>query len=261
MGGYTKSENFPTTTGAFDPTYNYTEGPHYSDGIVFILSPELDSLIASTHLGGYNSDDIRSVIIDQDNRIVVAGISNSDDFPVTSGTFDTHLDAHPIVISRLTEDLSALLMSTYVEGTNGYLEIHQIVEEPDGKFVIVAHTNSTDFPTTPGAYDDTMHGDMDLLLFRMTSDLSDLVHGTFIGGSRYDYAAGLAVDTDGTIVVLGDSASPDFPTTLGTFDPTFNAHPVFSYPDLVVFRMSYDLMYRPRLFGQTFDHQAAVSKL
>jgi len=118
-------------------------------------------------------------------------------------------------------------MSTYVEGTNGYLEIHQIVEEPDGKFVIVAHTNSTDFPTTPGAYDDTMHGDMDLLLFRMTSDLSDLVHGTFIGGSRYDYAAGLAVDTDGTIVVLGDSASPDFPTTLGTFDPTFNADPVF----------------------------------
>jgi hypothetical protein len=181
------------------------------------------------------------IIIDHENSVIVSGYTNSDDFPVTSGAFDTHRDAFPIFITKLTVDLSTLLTSTYVEGTNGNHEVHQIAEEPDGNLVLVAYTNSTDFPITQGAYDDTMRGDMDLIIFRMTSDLSDLLHATYIGGSRYDYAAGLVVDTDGTIVVLGDSVSPEFPTTPGSFDPTFNKHPVFAYPDLVVFRMSHDL--------------------
>jgi hypothetical protein len=64
VGGYTKSDNFPTTADSFDPTHNDSTGLHPTDGVVFLLSSELDSLIASTYLGGNNSDDVRSMIID-----------------------------------------------------------------------------------------------------------------------------------------------------------------------------------------------------
>jgi hypothetical protein len=241
VSGYTQSDDFPTTPLAFDQTHNNSTGLFPEDGVIIKLSPLLDTLVASTYFGGNDVDKIFNMIIDHDDNVIVYGFTVSDDFPVTSGAFDIHRDSTALFISKLSNDLGTLIESTFLEGTGGYNQPEQIVEETNGNLLLTAYTNSADFPTTPGAYDEILNGEYDIIVFRITSDLSDLLQATYIGGSRDDYSAGLAIGTEGSVVVLGDSASPDFPTTLGSYDPIFNAHPVYSYHDLVVFNMTHDL--------------------
>ena len=49
---------------------------------------------------------------------------------------------------------------------------------------------------------------------------SALVYSTFLGGSGFDSAMGLAVDAGGNAYVAGGTGSADFPTTAGAFDTT-----------------------------------------
>jgi hypothetical protein len=46
-----------------------------------------------------------------------------------------------------------------------------------------------------------------------------MLYSTFIGGSNYERVAGVSVDVLGFTTIAGDTASPDFPTTAGAFQP------------------------------------------
>ena len=50
---------------------------------------------------------------------------------------------------------------------------------------------------------------------------SGLVYSTFLGGSGREFFAALALDPTGAVYVVGQTSSPDFPTTAGAYDRTF----------------------------------------
>ena len=83
-----------------------------------------------------------------------------------------------------------------------------------------------DFPTTPGAYDETQTGIIDVFVSRLTpsgTGANDLYYSTFIGGGFYSFGRSIALDGSGNIYVAGYTAeSFDFPTTTGAFDETYN---------------------------------------
>jgi hypothetical protein len=58
---------------------------------------------------------------------------------------------------------------------------------------------------------------------KIAADGSGLLYSTYLGGSRYDSAYGIAVDGDGNAYVTGGTDSPDFPT-VNAFQPVFNGH-------------------------------------
>ena len=82
--GYTYSSNFPTTTGAYDTSFNGNVS--YSDVFVSKMNNSLASLLASTFLGGTSVDQCSSIAIDSDGNVYLAGFTYSSNCPTTTGT-------------------------------------------------------------------------------------------------------------------------------------------------------------------------------
>ena len=84
MAGYTGSDNFPTTAGAYDPGFNGN-----GDGFMTKLNAVGSGLTYATFLGGSDSDGALAVAVDDTDSVYVTGYTSSDDFPTTPGAFDT----------------------------------------------------------------------------------------------------------------------------------------------------------------------------
>lgn len=226
--GPTQSNDFPVTAGAYQP--NSAGGP--SESFVARLDPTLSYLIASTYIGGSNEDCASSIVIDENGNICIAGHTSSDDFPVTSGAFDTTYNTgihnqSDIFISILSPDLDELITSTYLGGSSpdGYNHT-RISIDTNGNIIVTGGTLSGDFPVTPNAYSTSggMDNANDVFISKLPDDLSELLSSTYYGGCAWDQVIDLIIDRDNNICICGSTGSPDFPTTPNVYDPTFNNH-------------------------------------
>jgi uncharacterized repeat protein (TIGR01451 family) len=78
------------------------------------------------------------------------------------------------------------------------------------------------FPTTAQAFDRRLDGDGDGFAAKVSANGSALAYSTFLGGAADDDGLAIAVDSGSSAYVSGITRSPDFPTTVGAFDATFN---------------------------------------
>ena len=122
-----------------------------------------------------------------------------------------------------TKDLiiDPLLASTYL---GGVFEDHgkSITVDADGNVFVTGETLSSDFPTTPGAYDVSRKGNTDVFVSKFNSDLTGLLASTFLGGGHHDRGCSIAVDAGGNVYVAGTTYSTDFPTVRGSYDMAGN---------------------------------------
>jgi hypothetical protein len=118
--------------------------------------------------------------------------------------------------------------STFLGGTDGDRGL-DIAVDRSGRAYVTGQTASTDYPTTPGAFDRTFNGlDFDAFVTKLNASGSALAYSTFLGGTDTEDGFGIAVDGMGRAYVTGHTESADFPTTPGAFDPTFNGSGGFS---------------------------------
>jgi len=228
LGGTVESTNYPTTTGALQNAHGGGE----SDIFISKLSNDLSTLHASTFLGG-NSDDVCTrILYDHDNDVIfITGHTKSTDFPTTFGAYDQVFSGFgtnsSAFISRLDSDLTTLQASTIIEGSFSD-EAHALQFDNNGDILLAGYTNSLDWPVTSGAFDEDHNSNKDAFLLRMDYDLTTLMNSTFIGGGYYDWATDLLQDDSGNIFIVGHTASDNYPTTTGSYSPTFdNAVDVF----------------------------------
>ena len=222
--GTTYSSDFPTSETAYRRTRS---GP--SDFFVAKLSPDLSTLLAATYLGGSASEDIARIRITGDNRVLVCGTTGSSDFPTPGTVWDTSYNGdsggqHPgdFFAARLDIDLSTIEAATFVGGSGD--EYCEAIEfDGEGNICFAGWTTSTNYQTTPSAYRPTYRGgSYDGFVTKLSADLSGLLGSTYLGGSQWDFVYGLAVESDGSILVTGHTASTNFPTTEGVFDRSYN---------------------------------------
>ena len=121
--------------------------------------------------------------------------------------------------------------STFLDGNGGEL-IRDIVSDANGNIYVTGGTYSSDFPTTPGAYQKTLNPgttpagtnlgsfpDMDVFVTKFDRQ-GQIIWSTLLGGPEYDRAYGIELDNAGNVYV-GGRAGPGFPTTSGAIQPNF----------------------------------------
>ena len=127
---------------------------------------------------------------------------------------DEYNPLYPLVIDP------TLAYSTYLGGTN-YEEGLSIAVDSTGNAYVTGYTNSSDFPTTPGAYDTTYNGVYDAFVSKLSPAGNTLVYSTYLGGSNLDGGFGIAVDGDGNAYITGATQSFNFPV-VNPYDGTWN---------------------------------------
>jgi len=219
IGGTTRT-GFPTVSGSYHT--NFYGG--YYDMVIAKLSGDLSTLLASTYLGSSGEDNLKGIRLDAEGNIFAAGLTSGLTYPTTSGAYDRNFNGGngDYCVSKLDNNLSTLLASTYVGGT-GYDNGEDIFLDSFGNVHVVGFTRSTNFPVTGDAYDASYNGNSngnDVAFIIMDSSLSTLNYSTYFGSGQ-EKGKCIVVDKYGSTYLSGITYSPNYPTTPGCFDNTF----------------------------------------
>jgi len=229
VSGFTWSTDFPITKGAFDSTSNITNGSiNYYAGYVTKFSKDGDSLLFSTYLSGNGSDLIQSMVLDESDNIYLTGQTNSTDFQVTTGAYQTTYaggsgsggwyNSGDAFLTKMKPDGSGLVFSTYFGGI--YDDVaYEVAISPNKDIYIVGKTNSTNFPTTPGSsiFNYNVVGTTDGFIAKFNPSGSSLQYSKMMGGSGEDWFEGVYVNERDEAYVAGISRSSDFFTSSNAY--------------------------------------------
>ena len=222
VAGVTKFVDFPSTPGAFDPTWNGGTGNQPSDAFVGKLNPAGDRFDYLTFLGGAGNDEALGVAVDGEGQAYVTGFTESPDFPATSGAFRTSIGVsfHDGFLTKLNASGSGLLFSTFF-GSNGATDPVAVSLDPGQHAYVAGNTSALNLPTTPGAIGPphTSTGRRDAFLLKFDTAGANVVYGTYVGGAQEDLAAALAVSSSGRAFLTGSTASLDLRTTPSSVQP------------------------------------------
>ena len=193
--GTTGSNNFPTTPGAYDATFNGGDSlafegaadilfPNGSDIFISRFSSDGTQLQASTFVGGSANDGLNYRPHYNNNRILMLGNDS--------------------------------LYFNYGDGARG-----ELITDDLNNIYIGSTTFSNDFPTTPNSYCPHPAAKQNGIVFKIDYNLRNMIWSTYLGSSRDDAVYSIDVDSKYNLLVCGGTNSPDFPTTSGVVQPGY----------------------------------------
>jgi hypothetical protein len=215
--GETKSDDLPTTEGAFDRTYNQD-----ADAFVLKLNASGDSLEYGSYIGSSLWDRGTGVAVDESGCLYLTGYTTSTGFPHTFEAYDpTHNGRRDAFVVKIDIVQNQLIYGTFLGGDDDDRGLDIEVDDL-GYAIVTGRTASEEFPTTPGAYDESHNGDTDAFVVRLGPSGDLLQYGTFLGGAGDEYGNDLVYAGADVIYLAGTTTSEDFPVTAGAVDPDHN---------------------------------------
>ena len=242
--GRTSSPDFPTSAGAYDATYNGGgSNPIPWDAFVAKVNATGSELVYSTFLGGTGDDVSYGIAVDASGCAYVGGETNSAGFPTTAGAFDTtHSGGYNAFVTKVDASGTSLVYSTFLGSSSINDRNCGIAVDTAGCAYAAGVTQSSDCPTTAGAYDTSFNGSSDFYVTKLNAEGTGLVYSTFLGGSSLEQGVTIDVDPSGCACLTGDKYSSNFPLTPDA--------PASGYSFLTVFNASgTDLLYSAALGG------------
>jgi hypothetical protein len=179
--------------GAYDPTQPLTIDP---------------KLLWSTYLGGSGQDYGQSIAVNQYGQAYVTGYTASPDFPTLNALQKTKDGNSDAFVAKFSAG-GSLLWSTYFGGSDFDYGFGIAVNQY-GDAYVAGQTYSVDFPTL-NAFQAANGGSSDAFVAKFSTG-GALLWSTYLGGTGFDYATGIAVDPSGHAYVTGYTGSTDFPT-------------------------------------------------
>ena len=233
--------DFPISAEAFQGVPTGTRSYDVQNPFVSKFDPS-GNLIYSTFLGGVNSfglggESARDIACDAEGNAYVTGITNTTDFPITEGAFQSMFkgnyswNPYEIFVSKLSSDGSSLIYSTYIGSRSS--DISNCIEvDTLGNAYIAGESQAgfsanhpeRNFPTTPGVIQPSPTG-QDAFILKVNPTGTGLVYSTFLGGqmtgtnTNLTEVVDIAIDEQGNLYATGWTESEDLPVTPGVFQP------------------------------------------
>jgi len=266
--GFT-SRDFPTTTGAYD-----TSNSGDSDAFLAVIDPAGNStgdLLYSTFLGGNGREQGFGVAVEA-GKVYVMGCTQSPGFPTMTGAYDishnTYNDIFLSVIDPTGNGADDLLYATFIGGSSEDYGYDITVES--GKAYMTGYTQSSDFPTTAGAYDTSYNvppgyvgSNAYLIIINPAANgAADLLYSTFLGANnRGSHACGYGVAVEsGKVYLAGHTESAYFPTTTGAYNTSTDTYaPSFLSIINPAGNGAADLLYSTFISGKSWDYANDVA--
>ena len=243
--GYTASTNFPVfpTNQIFQPhiagSTNFLVQFYRYDAFVTKLSADGSKIIYSTFLGGDGEDESFDIQVNGAQEALIVGqtASTTASLPPFTDISIQEGSTNGAFIAQLNAAGSALNFFTYLSG-NGFDSFESVALSPQGNFWVCGFTSSTDLPT-PQATQPTFSGLFDAYYLHLSADGSNLLTGSYLGGTGTDVANRITLNPAGQPLLTGETDSRDFPVSNNALQPTFNgglndaflvAHPTGTTP-------------------------------
>ena len=245
-GGIVFGVGYPTSSGAYDVTFNGGSGSFPMDVGITKYSAQGNNLLFSTYIGGSGNETPNSIVSAPNGELYIYGITSSNNFPMPGTPYDNsynggqnvtenslNFNGADIYVARLNANGTALIASTYVggSGTDG-LNINslhynygdqfrgEITLDANQNVYISSTTASGNFPTV-AAGQAALNGAQDAVIFKLTPNLSNLLWSTYFGGESLDTGNSITIGTDGSVFVAGGTSSSSLPISSGN-DLTYN---------------------------------------
>lgn len=254
-GGTAFNVGYPTTLGAFDPSFNGVAGGGITDVVITRYDSTGTNLIYSTYIGGNATETVHSLIANENNELYLYGATSSLNFPTDTNSYDNTFNGGTpvyfisngsnftngtdIYVAKLSANGTSLLGSTYLGGSlndginsttslnydtlmNNYGDQYrgEIMLDQYNNCYIASSTSSPNFPIVNG-FDSILNGNQDAIIIKLNSDLSDVFWSTYLGGDNVDAGFSVKVDSSGYVYVCGGTASINFKTTPGAIDTSY----------------------------------------
>ena len=138
--GAADSANFPTAS----PLQGVSGGA--GDAFVSKLSPDGSALTYSTYLGGAGGDTGSGIAVDSSGDAVVAGQTNSPNFPTTNAAQSALGGANDAFVAALDPAGNGFVYSTYLGGSGSDIA-RAVAVDAGGNAYVTGQTTSTNLPT------------------------------------------------------------------------------------------------------------------
>ena len=233
-GGIAFNSGFPVSPGAYDNSFNGD-----FDIAIIKLTPNGKSRVYATYIGGNSSDQPHSLIVDPQGNLIIAGRSKSTSSADPSLNYPTTVPVYgpgggwDIVVTKLNATGSALIGSMRIGGqqddgvnikdesaSSGGSSLKrnygddarsEVLLDASNNIYLASCTSSSDYKTTPGAFQTKIGGKQDGVVLKLNPDCNSVLFSTFLGGSENDASYVLTLGSTNNIYVAGGTASSDLP--------------------------------------------------
>lgn len=184
----------------------------------FRINPDGSSTVLFfTWLGGASTEELVDMKFDNRGRIVLCGITNSNNFPIAGNPIQNaaggDYDVFVAIIDPNQGGKASLVYSTYY-GTTGREQAKALAVSSENNIAVVGNTTADKLPGTSTGAQPNRRGNTDAFVIYFNPDQSaTLKYASYLGGASTDTAVAVAIDRSNRIWFAGSTGSDDFPVT------------------------------------------------
>jgi gliding motility-associated-like protein len=231
---------FPVTAGAFQTTYGGGSGGGRAPANLScdIGINKFDSagtvLLYSTYLGGTDEEYPHSLVVDNQDNLLVMGTTYSSDFPIIKSCYDSSFNGQTdLFVVKLSKDGSTMLAGTFIGGSNfdglnsrslryNYADDFRgdIVVDSANNVFVASTTYSGNFPLK-NAFQPTKGSLQEGCIFSFDETLTQLRFSTYAGGNEDDACYSIRL-YDSFVYIGGGTASIGMNFTINGVQNSYN---------------------------------------